>query len=58
MSTRCELDFRVQVEAEADFFGVGRDLWGGMCRAERSLFQAFRFEYQNCRRKHQQRSGD
>jgi hypothetical protein len=41
MSTRCELDFGVQVEVEveADVFGVGRDLWGGMCRAERSLLK-------------------
>jgi hypothetical protein len=58
MSTRCELDFGVQVEVEADVFGVGRDLWGGMCRAERSFFKLFDLSIKAAEENNQQRSGD
>jgi hypothetical protein len=58
MSTRCELDFGVQVEVEADVFGVGRDLWGRDVSRRAELFQAFDLSIKAAEGKHQQRSGD
>jgi hypothetical protein len=51
MSTRCELDFGVQVEVEADVFEGGKGSLGRDVSRRAELFSSFRFEYQSCRRK-------